>query len=351
MSNVVDISDWEAAAEKQERDARRREAAKAKAVPGGGGDSDKAGTEKQPPVIFSADELGKQVFAPMKYVVPGYIAEGLTLLAGKPKIGKSWFCLDVGIAVATGGTCLGGVQCEQGEVLYLALEDNRRRLQSRMRMLGAEFPPAMHFSTEWPRADDGGIDALAEWLAKSPAARLVMIDVLAMFRMPKGQNESLYDADYNSLKKLHALASDTGVAILPVHHLRKAASESGDPFETVSGTMGLTGAVDTALIFDRTSSGVTLYARGRDIEEIETAVTFDRDACRWVALGEPGEVRMSAERKEILDLLRNHSDPMGPKDIAVALGSTDANVRQTLKRMAEAGEVEKAARGKYIAGK
>lgn len=305
--------------------------------------------ERPKPVIFSASDLGLRVFAPIKYVVPGYIAEGATLLSGKPKIGKSWFCLDVGIAVATGGTCLGDVKCEQGDVLYLALEDNQRRLQSRMRMLGAEFPDRMHFATEWPRANDGGIDALREWIEEHPNARLVMIDVLAMFRAPKGRSESLYDGDYNSLKELQSLALGYGVAIVVIHHLRKMASDSGDPFDTVSGTMGLTGAVDTALVFDRTANGVTLYGRGRDIEEIETAVTFDRDACRWVALGDPGEVRMSAERKEILDLLRRHPDPMEPKKIAEALGFTPGNVRQTLGRMAEAGEIDKEGRGKYTA--
>ena len=74
----------------------------------------------------------------MRYIVPGFIAEGCTLLAGRPKLGKSWLMLDVGLAVAAGRYCLGDARCEQGDVLYLALEDNERRLQRRIdKLLGA----------------------------------------------------------------------------------------------------------------------------------------------------------------------------------------------------------------------
>src|SRR5918995_1762171 len=82
--------------------------------------------------LFTAQELRRRVFAPIKYVVPGYIAEGCTLLAGRPKLGKSWLVLEMGLAVASGGCCLGSIPCKQGDVLYLALEDNERRLQKRI---------------------------------------------------------------------------------------------------------------------------------------------------------------------------------------------------------------------------
>src|SRR5215207_4636708 len=97
-----------------------------------GPQGDKSGKK---PTIRTARELRHQEFEPIRYVVPGYIAEGLTLLAGPPKLGKSWLVLDAGLALATGGTCLGGLVCEQGDVLYLALEDKERRLQGRIAAL------------------------------------------------------------------------------------------------------------------------------------------------------------------------------------------------------------------------
>ena len=116
--------------------------------------------DKRPrPNTFTATDLCEMEFAPVKFTVPGYIAEGLTLFAGKPKLGKSWLCMDVALAVAEGGQCLGGIQCEQGDVLYLALEDNRRRLQSRIQKLWqletqarCPVPQRLHLATEWHRA-------------------------------------------------------------------------------------------------------------------------------------------------------------------------------------------------------
>src|SRR3954471_18038926 len=111
-------------------------------------------------VGFSAAELQDMRFPPIKYVVPGYIAEGLTLFAGKPKLGKSWLLLHAAIAVARGGYTLGDVACQAGDVFYAALEDNQRRLQSRMtQLLGLQpWPARLIFETSMPRLKEGGID-------------------------------------------------------------------------------------------------------------------------------------------------------------------------------------------------
>ena len=256
--------------------------------------------------------------------------------------------MEIGLAVAIGGVCLGDVQCEQGDVLYLALEDNRRRLQSRIRKLWQmettariEVPERLHLATEWPRANEGGIDAIREWIEDHPQARLVIVDVLAMFKaIAKGKDQTLYEADYLAIKELQSLAMETGVAIVVVHHTRKSGSEA-DPFEKVSGTLGLSGAADTTIILDRDQNGCTLYGRGRDIEEIETAVQFDKFTCRWTALGKASEVRRTDERAVILGLLADNHEAMSPAEIADALGLPRNNVKQLLFKMAKAGEVVK----------
>lgn len=304
----------------------------------------------------SAILISTMEFKPMKYVVPGYIAEGATLLAGKPKLGKSWLCLDIALAVASGGICLGNVTCEQGDVLYLALEDNWRRLQSRLKKLWAyedlrgdtPMPDRLFIEIQCPRANEGGIEALRDWLEKHPAARLVIVDVLAMFRATsKGREQTQYDADYLAIKSLQALAAERNVAIVVVHHTRKNAEDS-DPFEKVSGTLGLSGAADATLILDRDSNGCTLYGRGRDIEEIETAVHFDSVTCRWSALGRAGDVHRSNERALILDALKEATEPLTPGDIAIEAQMKRGNVDRLLSKMVKAGEVLKAKRGKYV---
>src|SRR5918992_3521750 len=103
--------------------------------------------------IFTAAELMAEDLPPVRWVVPEILPEGVTFLAGKPKLGKSWMGLGLGIAVATGGVALGTKQVEQGEVLYLALEDNKRRIQNRLNKLlaGRPAPASLHITTAWPR--------------------------------------------------------------------------------------------------------------------------------------------------------------------------------------------------------
>ena len=303
------------------------------------------------PKIGRASDLRKRKFPPVRYIVPGFIAEGCTLLAGRPKLGKSWLMLDVGLAVAAGRYCLGEARCEQGDVLYLALEDNERRLQRRIdKVLGAfseEWPAAFEYATEWPRANEGGVEAIRDWIIDAKNARLVVVDVLAMFKPARGDRETLYEADYASLKQFQALAGEFGIGIVAVHHTRKSGSDSGDPVEKISGTLGLSDAADAFLILDRDGQGTSLAGCGRDIEEIETAVSFDRDACRWRVLGEASEVRRSDERSAIVTALCDSPEPMSPREVSDAAGLPYANVRRLLVRMHKAGEVEKVKRGLY----
>lgn len=306
------------------------------------------------PDMISARALMARAFPPVKYIVPGYLCEGATILAGAPKLGKSWFVYEVALAVSSGGTCLGGIQCEQGEVLYLALEDNLRRLQNRLKklwqaqaLLGVDVPEGISFATEWPRMNDGGIEALEAWLSEHPAARLIVIDVLAQFRpIARSRDQSLYDGDYHAIKALQELSGRTGIAIVIVHHTRKSPAEI-DPFETVSGSMGLSGAADSVLILRRDSQGVTLYGRGREIEEIETAVTFNRETCRWVAQGAADEVRQSDERSHLRSQLEAADTPLSPSDIAALTGMKNSNVRRLLINMVKDGQIKKAGYGKY----
>ena len=287
-------------------------------------------------------------FAELKYVVPGIIVEGLTLLAGKPKGGKSWMMLHAAIAVADHGVTL-GEQCEQGDVLYCALEDNPRRLQSRaMRLLGPHqpWPERLTFICEMPRLASGGLDRIKAWIDAAEHPRLIIIDTLAMVRAPKRRDETSYDADYAAVLELRTLASQRGVAIVVVHHLRKM--EADDPFDTVSGTLGLTGAPDTILVLRRLTSGtVVLHGRGRDLIEIEKALTFNTETSTWNVEGDASEVRMSAERTAVFDAMNEIGAPASAADIAAVAKSKVPNVRRMLVRLTKDGMVERHERGMY----
>src|SRR5262249_52150943 len=206
-----------------------------------------------------------------------------TLLAGKPKIGKSWLILHAAIAVARGGFTLGDIHCIEGDVLYCALEDNERRMQSRMtKLLGVSqpWPKRLDFCFDLPRLGAGGAEVIHNWIVAHPEARMVAIDPLAMIRSLKKLDESSYQSDYLALIELRKLANEHGIALPVVHHLRKA--EADDPFDTISGTLGLTGAVDSMLVLKRDNyGGYVLHGKGRDLIEVEKAMEFDRNAGIW----------------------------------------------------------------------
>jgi RecA-family ATPase len=293
---------------------------------------------------FTAAELQSRKFPPVQYAVEGFVAEGLSLLAGKPKIGKSWMALDFAMAIARGGSALGVIPCKQGTVLYCALEDNQRRLQRRMRQLYGQkgaWPESFHFTTSLPPLDEDGLEWLEDWIASNEPT-LVIIDTLAAVR-PRNGPEHSYDADYAALAPLQKLAGESGAAIVVIHHLRKMKSD--EPLDTISGTTGLTGAVDSVLVLRRDSNGTTLYGRGREIEEIDVAVQFNNG--NWKLLGDTATVRRSEEREAILNVLKDAGEPLTPKAIAGALRQPANNIKQLLHKMGAAGEVEKHVRGRY----
>lgn len=301
--------------------------------------------------IFSAFELGKTEFSPIRFVVPGFVPEGCTILAGMPKLGKSWLALDMALAVARGSECL-GVHCGQGSVLYLALEDNQRRLQSRLQTLapGREvvpWPQSLTFATQWKRHDQGGLDDIRTWAGLSDNPRLVIVDVLAQFRGGRAHTETQYASDYEAVKGLQEIAGDLRIGVIIVHHVKKGGGEM-DPFEQVSGTLGLTGAADTTMVLRRDSGGCTIYCRGRDVQEYECAVTFDKIDCRWTVLGDVASVRRTDERTAILEALEGADDLMTVKDVLSATGMERNACDQLLYKMAKDSQILKPKRGHYV---
>lgn len=304
--------------------------------------------DNQKSKFVNGQALMQMEFEPIKYVIPGYVAEGLTILGGRPKLGKSWLSLDWVIAVATGGRSL-GVDCEQGDAFYLALEDNQRRLQDRLRVVLPKMKAMrpdlsrVHFLTEAPKIGDGLIETLDAWRTRVDDPRLIVVDTLAMIRPPKGRNQDSYAADYAALSPLQQYASEHRLAVVVVTHVRKM--EASDPLEMISGTNGLTGAADSIMVLDRAADGPKLYGRGRDVEEVEKALRFDGG--KWSVLGNVDDVKRSDERRKILHALGDYGSKLSPKDIAEATGMKVNNVNHLLRKMVKAGEVAKDGYGTY----
>jgi hypothetical protein len=305
---------------------------------------------ERPVTSWTADELMAMSFPEPTWAVPGLIAEGVNLLAGPPKVGKSWLSLNLGVSIAAGDPALESIDVESGPVLYLALEDTPRRLQSRMRkvLAGRRAPTALTLDTYCPPLPTGGADYIAGWLDEHPGARLVVIDVFTKVRGLPPHGVSAYEADYAAIGHVKRLADSYGVPIVLVHHVRKAASE--DFLAEVSGTNGLAGAADAVLVLKRgraQADGV-LHVTGRDVTENDYAMAFNADAGAWRLLDGPAEDHLMADtRSQISRFVRERPDGRKPKEIAEALQLNPNTVRQTCTRMAKDGQLHAGADGTY----
>jgi AAA domain len=302
---------------------------------------------------FTAAQLQKMSFPSIAWIIPNIIpAEGVTLLCSKPKFGKSWLAYDLCIACTMNRFTLGTIKPAQGDVLYLALEDSKRRLQRRMTKLlpasDAAWSERLTLKTEWRRLHEGGLDDIGAWHAdvkrKGGKPILVAIDVLAKVRKPVG-NRQLYEADYSALADLTKLANELGIAIVVVHPTRKMAAD--DLMETVSGSYGVSGAVDTILVMATKASGAVLDIRGRDVESAELAIGFDKNTCRWRVLGNAVEVHVSEQRAKIMAALKEPGEPMGIGALIEATSMKRNPLDVLLGRMAKEGEIRRVGTGTY----
>jgi RecA-family ATPase len=296
--------------------------------------------------IKHASRLHDMRFPAPAEVVPGFIPEGLTILAGRPKVGKSWMALEMALGVAMLEKVLSDTTPESGDVLYAALEDTFPRLQRRIKKLlwppRPTWPDRLALATQWRRLDEGGVADIDDWSQSVDAPKLVILDTLAGIRPKRDARDTTYDGDYRALVELQKLANERHFAAVVLHHTRKAESE--DPLDSVSGTLGLVGCADTVLVLQP----LTLYLRGRDVEEAEKAVHFDKANCRWKVVGNAEEVRRTTNQKAILEAC-SFSEAKSIKEIHedadVVLSAS--NVGNYLGRMAKTGEVIQEKRGSF----
>ena len=241
----------------------------------------------QPLHTISAQELQRAGLPPIRFLVDGLLPEG-GLLTAASKVGKSWLVLDLGLCLAFGQPFLGH-KTNQCGVLYLALEDSLNRLQDRMNKIlsGKPAPDLFHFSTEVPKLDNGLLNTLADYLCRYPSTRLIIIDTLQKVRGQTLPRESGYAQDYREMETIKGFMDKRGVSVLFVHHNRKM-KDDDDPFNMISGTNGIMGAADTIWTITkakRTDEEAALHITGRDVEQSDTVIRFDKGSWTWKQLG------------------------------------------------------------------
>ena len=231
--------------------------------------------------IVTMRELYETVYQSRPPVIDGLLCSGTYLFAGAPKVGKSFLVAQLAYHVSTGQK-LWEYDVRPGTVLYLALEDDYQRLQERMfRMFGVEETDKLYFATYAKQLGNGLDEQLDKFVREHPDTRLIIIDTLQKVREMGGEAYSYAD-DYQIVGRLKQFADRKGFCLLVVHHTRK--QPSGDKFDMISGTNGLSGAADGAFLLQkekRTDGTATLDVVGRDQQDQRFYLTKDRERLTW----------------------------------------------------------------------
>lgn len=310
-------------------------------------------------VVKHGSDLDRRSFAPLRFAVPGIIPEGMGIVAGAPKTGKSFLMLGIALACAAGGVALGAIAVgDPRPVLYLALEDGERRLQERCRRLMYGQPIPRPFDYVAGNIDPNTLLVLiALWLTEHPTG-LVVLDTLGKVMPPAMAGETTYSRDYRIAGQLKALTdAHPGSCLVVVHHDRKASSD--DFVASISGTHGLAGAADFVILLTRPRKETEglLKVTGRDVVENEYVVeTIDGD---WSLLNDSiadaeaaaARVRATVGLGEagmaVVELVTASPDGIRAALIADKLDLPVKSVYQHLDRAEKSGRIAKPARGLY----
>lgn len=297
--------------------------------------------------------LMPKVFKPVQWAIKDILPEGVSIIAGAPKSGKSFLVLQCCIAVATGTSLWGGRPSEtRGRVLYIALEDKDQRMQKRTRKyiddqnITNDQLSLFDYATEWSRAE-AGVREIDDYLSAHAECRVVAIDTGSAFRNTDPGRKSAYAHDYELGEMFKPLCRKYSVAIVLVMHTRKQASS--DPMDMVSGTQGMTGSVDNVLTLQKPNRATgenfaVLNVDGRDIEKpAELALARNPHTGFWACAGNVADVSRSNARAEVLAALGMLRVPSTDTEILAAIGGDLklGTLRTRLTRMVADGDLYK----------
>lgn len=247
--------------------------------------------------VMSADELMDMQFTSTGMLIDQFIGKGVYLLAGAPKIGKSWLVLWLAHQVSRGAP-VWEFETKKSDVLYISLEDPRHRIQQRLADVTGGETGNIWFATETELMGEGFEEQLTNFLREHKDVRFVIIDTLQKVRQMNA-NTYTYAGDYEVISHMKTIADNFDISILLVHHTRK--SGSSDPFATISGTTGLSGGVDGSMVMlkpERQDSMATLNITGRDMLDQELQLEFDKTRKQWRLL--QGSTNRKAEKRSVL---------------------------------------------------
>ena len=297
--------------------------------------------------VFSAEHLMQQEFEPTQWLVDNLVPEGLMVLSGAPKIGKSFLSLELAVAVATEGSFLGHPTSKKRGVLVLALEDGPARLFNRMKTAEFPAPENLYFSTE--AADVEAPEKLERYLLQHPFVDLVIIDTLGFYLPPsssRGQNA--YDNDVARMRAIKKIVQATSSSIILIHHDKQG--EEGDWANKINGTSGIIGTADTLgrlSVAKRGAREASFQITGRDIEDIELALKLDDATMRWSVDKKRDLETLTELQMEVLNLIPFSPEQISNQEIRKIINRKSPQISEILSKLKKRGHIEGRGYGCY----
>ena len=265
--------------------------------------------EKKRLAVIDGETLMDTRLEPTRFCIDTLLPQGITILGGAPKIGKSWLVLDLCVRIAKGER-VWRMKTTKGTTLYLCLEDTLRRVQERLNCITDDVPSNAFFATAAHTLADGLCDEIREFVKEHPDTVFVAIDTFQIVR--NGGADISYGNDYDEIRQMKKLADELNISLLLVHHLRKQGDS--DPLNKLSGTTGIVGAVDSVFVLDkskRSENLATLVCTGRDIEHRELELRFSQKDFVWEVKSdsrEQPEKMLPTEMELLVNFMKEQKD-------------------------------------------
>jgi RecA-family ATPase len=291
-------------------------------------------------LFWTAEEILNTEYPPLKWVVPDIIPEGLSLLGGRPKVGKSWLALQIAYAVATGGQAL-GKQLTQGRVIYIDREDSQRRISDRLHTIGASGTKHLLFAEKWPSLERTGIDLLAK-VVEQEAPTLVILDTFTRMLEKSDQTNSSEMAAV--LGPLQSMTIDYGFSLHILDHHNKMADPDADLSQSLFGSVAKAGVADVLVGLFRTSTEREgrLKVTGRDVDDLDFVVHMSEENAVWTIVGNATAIQKETNKDMVLqavtDLVELGQTPYN-LTIAKHIGMNTGNVNRLLQTLLREGKI------------
>jgi len=302
--------------------------------------------------LINGTDLENKEIPPTNWAIEDFLPEGLTILAGAPKSGKSLLALNLALALSADAEIIGKKSKSAKTVLYLPYEDSEKRLQERIKKikigLSIKNISKIFFleGCNPPKLDKNVLENIGELIKESKIDMLIIDTLGSAIINNKNKGLSSYLDEYKLLNMFQRFALDYKICLLLLHHTRKMEAEN--KFDEISGTRGISGAADANFILQRNRYNGELFIQGRDLEDAKYELELDKENLTWHFKGISNSIKLSPEQETILDVFnKDYEKELKPSEIAKTLDKEDTNIRPIIGKLLALGLLKQNAYGKY----